>query len=81
MEGKGGREGKEVLGLKPRFGVLLLDTQGQAERKETAFKAVHVWVPRVRWGVGPFFPEHRLGGSGGMSRMGWAVPRVWYICS
>lgn len=55
MEGKGGREGKEVLGLKPGLGVLFIVALSQAERKETAFKAVCVWVPRVRWGVGAIF--------------------------
>lgn len=42
---RGARRGKEVLGLKPRLGVLLRGTRGQAARRETAFKVVQSGAP------------------------------------
>jgi hypothetical protein len=44
VEGKGGQEGKEVLGLMPGLGVLLLVAfrVRKREKRQSAFKAVQI---------------------------------------
>lgn len=82
MEGKGGREGKNGLGLKPGLRVLLLWHLGLGREKCDSLQGSPCLGALGQVGsVGHFFSEHRLGRSGGMSRMVWATLGPWCICS
>lgn len=79
MEGKGRKVGKAALGLKPGLRVSFCGTRDQAARQQSQpSRQLRRGAPGEE-GNGGSCPQGQAGEEWAMSRMAWAVPRVFGV--